>query len=109
MDDEFDSKSTLNFKFENVAVYNFSEIEAMGKSNKQYSFVDTKPDDIFTLVCKCHFRGLSRNMYTYNTTFIDTSGSTGDPKGVIILEKVWHSNLTKYVKRQFARGQLLIF
>lgn len=55
MDDEFDSKSTLNFKFENVAVYNFSEIEAMGKSNKQYSFVDTKPDDIFTLVCKSLF------------------------------------------------------
>jgi long-subunit acyl-CoA synthetase (AMP-forming) len=48
-------------------------------------------------------------MYTYNTTFIDTSGSTGDPKGVIMLEKVWHSNLTKYVKRKVATGELNFF
>ena len=51
MDDDFNSKATLNFKFENVEIYDFSEIEAMGK-NKHFEFVDTKPDEIFTLVCK---------------------------------------------------------
>lgn len=96
IDDEVDSKKTLNFKFENVTVYNFSEIEAMGKT-KQYSIVDTKPDDIFTLICKSDFSTPPRDLHTYRILFIDTSGSTGDPKGVMLLEKVWHSNLTKYV------------